>query len=103
MRRGQREVVADWLVIVGAIVVLASLFLTWSHQFSRAFLAELGSSAQLQGVPHDPTAWQVYSTADVLLALLAVALVLVALRGGPRVRFVALLAGAAPSPSRSTR
>ena len=94
MRRGQREVVADWLVIVGAIVVLASLFLTWSHQFSRAFLAEWGSSAQLQGVPHDPSAWQVYSTADVFLALLAVALVLVALRGGPRVRFVALLAGA---------
>jgi len=94
VRREQREVVADWLVIVGAIALLASLFLTWSHQFSPAFLAEWGSSAQLQGVPHDPTAWQVYSTADVVLAVLAVALVLVALRGGPRVRFVALLAAA---------
>jgi hypothetical protein len=91
VRREQREVVADWLVIVGAIGLLASLFLTWSHQFSRAFLAEWGSSPQLQGVPHDPTAWQVYSTVDVVLAVLAVALVLVALRGGPRVRFVALI------------
>ena len=35
-----------------------------------------------------------YSTADVVLAVLAVALVLVALRGGPRIRFVALLVAA---------
>jgi hypothetical protein len=82
------------MVIVGSVGLVVSLFLAWSHQFSRAFLAEWGSSAQLQGVPHDPSAWQVYSTADVVLVVLAVALVLVALRGGPRVRFVALLAAA---------
>ncbi len=94
MRREQREVIADWLVVVGAAGLFASLFLAWSHQFSRAFLAEWGTSAQLQGIPHDPTAWQVYSTADAVLAVLAVALVAVALRGGPRIRFVALLAAA---------
>ena len=82
------------MVIVGSVGLVASLFLAWSHQFSRAFLAEWGTSAQLQGVPHDPSAWQVYSTADVFLAVLAGALVAVALRGGPRVRFVALLVAA---------
>ena len=92
------------MVIVGSVGLAASLFLAWSHQFSRAFLAEWGSSAQLQGIPHDPTAWQVYSTADVVLAVLAAALV--AGRAARR-------AGAsgswrsspppAPSPSRSTR
>jgi hypothetical protein len=80
------------LVVVGAVGLFASLFLAWSHQFSRAFLAEWGTSPQLQGVPHDPTAWQVYSAVDVVLAVLAVALVAVALRGGPRVRLVALAA-----------
>jgi hypothetical protein len=92
VNRERREIGADWLIIGGAVALLASLFFTWSHQFSPAFLAEWGSSAQLQGIPHDPTAWQVYSTADVILAVLAVALVLVALRGGGRVRLVALIA-----------
>jgi hypothetical protein len=91
VRREQREVIADWLVIVGAVVLLLSLFLTWSHQFSRAFLAEWASTPQLQGIPHDPTAWQVYSSADVFMAVLAVALVLVALRGGPLVRVAAVV------------
>ena len=94
MSRERREVTADSLVIVGAAGLFASLFLAWSHQFSRAFLAEWGTSAQLEGIPHDPTAWQVYSTVDVLFAVLAVALVVVALRGGPRVRLVALAAAA---------
>ncbi len=80
------------LVVVGAVGLFASLFLAWSHQFSPAFLAEWGTSPQLQGVPHDPTAWQVYSAVDIVLAVLAVALVAVALRGGPRVRLVALAA-----------
>jgi hypothetical protein len=90
MSKQQREVVADWLIIGGALVLLASLFLTWSRQFSPAFLARYVGSDQLQGVPHDPTAWQVYSTADVLLALLAASLVGVALLGTRRARLAAL-------------
>lgn len=77
----RRERVADWLIVSGAVLLLASLFLTWSHQFSTRFLAEWGSSDALRGVPHDPSAWQVYSAADVLLALLAVAFVAVAVLG----------------------
>jgi hypothetical protein len=88
----QREVVADWLIVIGAVVLFVSLFLTWSHQFSRPFLAVFGASAALAGVPRDPTAWQVYSTADVLLALLALALVLVALFGSRGARLAALAA-----------
>jgi hypothetical protein len=86
MNNDRRELIADWLIILGAVGLFGSLFLTWSHQFSAAFLAQWGSSDQLRGVPHDPTAWQVYSSADVLLALLSAALVGVALRGGRRVR-----------------
>ena len=86
MSNDRRELVADWLVIVGAIGLFISLFLPWSHQFSAAFLAEWGASDLLRGVPHDPTAWQVYSSTDVLLALLAIALVVVALKGSRRVR-----------------
>jgi hypothetical protein len=86
----QREVVADWLIVAGAAGLFGSLFLTWSHQFSAAFLAVWGTSDQLRGVPHDPTAWQVYSTADVLLALLAGALIAVALFGSRQARTGAL-------------
>ena len=78
--------------MIGAVALLFSEFLTWSHQFSPAFVAQWGSSFQLQGVPHNPTAWQVYSVADVLLALLAVALILIALVGGRSVRIGALVA-----------
>jgi hypothetical protein len=42
----------------------------------------------LATVPRDPTAWQLYGAADVLLALLAAALVGAALRGGRRARVV---------------
>jgi hypothetical protein len=87
----QRERVADLLILAGAVALFASLFFTWSHQFSPAFLARWGSSSQLSGVPHDPTAWQVYSVADVLLALLAVALIIVALLGGRAVRLGTLV------------
>jgi hypothetical protein len=82
------------MIVVGALLLFLSLFLTWSHQFSPAFLRQWGSSDQLRGVPHDPTAWQVYAAADVILALLAGALVAVALRGGRSVRIVALVAAA---------
>ena len=73
-RREIRETVADWMIVFGAILLLLSLFLTWSHQFTNAFVQEVGAD-QLRGIPRDPTAWQVYSIADVLLALVAAALV----------------------------
>lgn len=68
-------------MLLAGPAVGGSLFLPWSHQFSRSFEALFGRSAALQGVPRSPTAWQVYSIADVLLALLAAALIGVALRG----------------------
>jgi hypothetical protein len=92
VRKENRELVGDWLIVLGAVGLLASLFLTWSHQFSRPFLAEFGTSELLQGVPHDPTGWQVFSAADVMLALLAGGLVLVALVGDRLWRLVALVA-----------
>jgi hypothetical protein len=79
--KGKREAIADWLMLLGAPILLGSLFLTWSHQFSPGLLAHYGGSPALQGVPHDPTAWQLYSAADVLLALVAGGLLVVALRG----------------------
>jgi hypothetical protein len=91
VRREAREVIADWLVVGGAVTLLISLFLVWSHQYSRGFVTKVGA-AQLQGVPRDPTAWQVYSIADVLLAVLAGALVLAALVAGRRARISALVA-----------
>jgi hypothetical protein len=89
-----REVLADWMIVIGAAVLFLSLFLTWSHQFSPAFLAVWGKADLLRGVPRDPTAWQVYSAADILLALLAVALVAAAMVGTPRLRMGALVGGA---------
>lgn len=91
MSKESREVVADWLIVIGAVVLFVSLFLPWSHQFSKAFLDEFGASALLQGVPHDPTAWQVYSTVDVVLALLAGGLVVVAMLGGRGARLTAVI------------
>ena len=81
---------ADWLMVVGAIALLASLFLPWSHQLSGAVRAQYAASPALQGVPANPTAWQVYSAVDVMLALLAGALLIAALRGG-RVARLALM------------
>ncbi len=92
MNRARREWWADWLTVIGAAALLASLFLTWSHQFSPAFLAQYGSSPQLQGVAHDPSAWQVYSVVDVLLAVLAAGLLIVALVGRRSARLALLLA-----------
>jgi hypothetical protein len=85
-----REVTADWLMMLSAVVLFVSLFLTWSHQFSHAFLAQFGSSVILQGVPRDPTAWQVYSIADVLLAVLAACLAFAALAGSRAMRLATL-------------
>jgi hypothetical protein len=89
--KGKREAIADWLMLLGGPIVLGSLFLTWSHQFSPAFLGQYGGSAALQGIPHDPDAWQLYSAVDVLLALLAGGLITVALRGHRHARVALIL------------
>jgi hypothetical protein len=92
--KGAREAISDWLMLLAAPVLLLSLFLAWSHQFSPSFLARYARLPVLEGVPRDPTAWQVYSVADVLLAVLALGLLLVALRGSRPGR-VAVLFGLA--------
>ena len=83
---------ADWLMVAGAMALLASLFLPWSHQLSAAVRAQYGASAALQGIPTNPTAWQVYSAVDVMLALLAAALLIAALRGGRAARLALMAA-----------
>ena len=89
MSKGARETISDWLMAISGPLLLGSLFLTWSHQLSTGFQARYGGTAALAGVPADPTAWQVYSGADVLLALVAGGLMAVALWGG-RARRIAL-------------
>jgi hypothetical protein len=91
--REDREALANWLTALGGVVLFASLFLAWSHQFSAAFLQLFGRpGGPVHGVPLSPTAWQVYSTADVLLALLACSIVAAALAGNRIVRLAALIA-----------
>jgi hypothetical protein len=93
LRRELRgEPVADWLMLVGAVGLFISLFLTWSHQLPKSVLDAFAGGPAIQGIPRNPTAWQVYSVADVLLALLAAALAVVALRGRPRWARVTALA-----------
>jgi hypothetical protein len=75
---------SGWLTLLGAVGLFASLFLSWSHQLPASVLAVAGGSPALRGVRRDPTAWQVYSIVDVLLALLSGALVAVALAGRSR-------------------
>jgi hypothetical protein len=87
-----RELLADWLIVAGGVALLTSLFMTWSHQFSPAFLVQFGSSSQLRDLPRNPTAWQVYSAADVVLALLAIGLIVIALVGSRSARIAALVA-----------
>jgi hypothetical protein len=79
------------MAIAGPLL-LGSLFLTWSHQLSPGFEARYGGTAALAGVPADPNAWQVYSAADVLLALVAGGLLLVAMFGGRGRRLALTLA-----------
>jgi hypothetical protein len=85
------HLIPDRTVVLGALGLVVSLFLTWSHQLPRALLAEPGAGIAFQGVPRDPTGWQVYSAADVLLALLAAGLVAAVIVGRRRPRVVALL------------
>ncbi|MGI8430218.1 MAG: hypothetical protein ACR2OB_13175 [Solirubrobacteraceae bacterium] len=94
MSRAQRKVLASWLSASGAIVLLVSLFLPWTHQLSTHLLGIAGAAAALRGVPSDPTAWQVYSSVDALLALIAAGVFVVALVGPRPSRIVAVLATA---------
>jgi hypothetical protein len=89
MSKADREVVADWLIVIGAVTLFGSLFLTWSHQLSPSFLALFGRTDLLRDVPRDPTAWQVYSAADVALMLLSAGLFGVALAGNRPLRLTA--------------
>lgn len=84
----------DRMAVIGAVGVLLSLFLPWSHQLPRSLLAEPGAAVAFEGVPRDPTGWQVYSVADVLLAVLAAGLVVAVLVGRRPPRVVALIATA---------
>ena len=90
--RGQvsllRERVADWLMLAGGGLLLISLFLSWSDQLSPALRRALGGTVALRGVPASPDAWQVYSIAGDLLAMLALALVALALIGRRRARLL---------------
>ncbi|HEX3689773.1 MAG TPA: hypothetical protein VHV28_08750 [Solirubrobacteraceae bacterium] len=89
MSKAVRETISDWLMAISGPLLLGSLFLTWSHQLSAGIRTQYGATAALTGVPADPTAFQVYSGADVLLALVAGGLMVVALWGG-RARRIAL-------------
>jgi len=89
--KDDRSVIADWLVLFSALLLGLSLFLTWSS-LSPAYVAIAEKLQTLQTVPRSPTAWQVYSSADVLLLLLAVALLGVALKGPRRARICTLMA-----------
>jgi hypothetical protein len=75
-----------------AVLLLISLFLVWSHQLSAAVVARYAGTGAFDGIPRNPDAWQVYTTADVLLALLSVGLVVVALRGGQTLRMALIAA-----------
>ena len=79
-------------MLLAAPVLFGSLFLTWSHQLSGSLRSRYGGSPILQGVAPDPNAWQVYSTADVALALVAAGLLVAALRGGRSTRAAVLVA-----------
>ena len=76
------------MMLAAAPLLVISLFLAWSHQFSSAVLARYGSSSALRGVARSPDAWQVYSAVDVILAVLALALIAAGLRGGRTARWV---------------
>jgi hypothetical protein len=87
--------VGSWLLGAAALVLIGSLFLTWSYQFPRAVLAIPGMRSALAGVPRDADAWQVYSVADVLLAALALTLLGVAVLGARRGRIGLVVATSA--------
>lgn len=85
-----RSVIADWLVLFSAVLLAISLFLTWSS-LSPAYVALADRLQTIGGVTRSPDAWQVYSAADVVLAVLAAGLLWVALAGPRRARMVTLV------------
>jgi hypothetical protein len=87
-----RERVADWTMMAAAVLLLISLFLVWTHQLSAAVVTRYAGTGTFDGIPRNPDGWQVYTSADVLLALLSVGLMLAALRGGRTLRMVLIAA-----------
>ena len=81
-------------MVAAAVLLLVSLFLVWSHQLPPALVRRYGATGTLDGVPRAPDAWQLYTAADVLLALVAASLLVAALWGVRTLR-VALVAGVA--------
>jgi hypothetical protein len=79
-------------MVAAAALLLVSLFLVWSHQLSPAVIRRYGATGTFDGVPRAPDAWQLYTAADVLMALLAVALLVAALRGNRTLRIVLVAA-----------
>jgi hypothetical protein len=75
-------------MMAAAVLLLISLFLVWTHQLSAAVVNKYGATGTFDGIPRNPNAWQVYTSADVLLALLSVGLMLAAFRGGRTFRMV---------------
>lgn len=91
MSKDTRSLLANWLVLLSGLGLGGSLFLTWSR-LSSAYAALADKLHTLQGVAANPTAWQVYTAADILLALLAATLLGIALTGGRRARISTLVA-----------
>jgi hypothetical protein len=75
-------------MMAAGVLLLISLFLVWSHQLSAAAVERYAGTGIFDGIPRNPDAWQVYTAADVLLALLSVGLIVAALRGGRTIRMV---------------
>jgi hypothetical protein len=75
-------------MIAAGVLLLISLFLVWSHQLSAVVVRRYAADGTFAGIPRNPDAWQVYTSADVLLALLAVGLIAAGLRGGRTIRMV---------------
>jgi hypothetical protein len=75
-------------MMAAAVLLLISLFLVWSHQLSAAVVTRYAGTGTFAGIPRNPDAWQVYTSADVLLTLLAVGLLVTAVRGGRTLRIV---------------
>jgi hypothetical protein len=86
----RRELVADWAMVAAGVLLLVALFLPWSHQLSAALRHQYGATAALAGIPVSPSAWQVYSAMDVVLAVVAGGMLAAALRGGRPARLVLL-------------
>jgi hypothetical protein len=75
-------------MVAAAVVLLVSLFIAWSHQLSPAIVRRYGATGTFDGVPRAPDAWQLYTVADVLLALVAAALLVAASWGVRALRLV---------------